>query len=238
MLDLVFKVEWVYYPARREDIGALIYPGLNHVHFNTLTLPSMSGDSKTVNAFFYGTLMHPKILTRVIGNDGTHLEICPAILKEYTRHKVKREEYPGLVPLAQSQKELLQGRELSEEDICVRGTLVTGLTAEDIQLLDFFEGKEYRREPVKVYQLGPLASISTHLHQFKELFPPLRPLLPQGTELPAATDADTYVFLEPGKLEAEPWDFGDFVKHNAWRWYGTEVNEYVAEVDRRRESTK
>ena len=32
------------------------------------------------SAFFYGTLLHPKILRRVIGNDGSHLEICPAVL--------------------------------------------------------------------------------------------------------------------------------------------------------------
>jgi len=32
------------------------------------------------SAFFYGTLLHPKILKRVIGNDGSHLEICPAVL--------------------------------------------------------------------------------------------------------------------------------------------------------------
>lgn len=32
------------------------------------------------SAFFYGTLMHPKILKRVIGNDGSHLQICPAVL--------------------------------------------------------------------------------------------------------------------------------------------------------------
>jgi hypothetical protein len=31
-------------------------------------------------AFFYGTLMHPKILKRVIKNEGAHLEICPAVL--------------------------------------------------------------------------------------------------------------------------------------------------------------
>lgn len=33
-----------------------------------------------ISAFFYGTLLHPKILKRVIGNDGSHLEICPAVL--------------------------------------------------------------------------------------------------------------------------------------------------------------
>ena len=32
------------------------------------------------SAFVYGTLLHPEILKRVIGNDGSHLEICPAVL--------------------------------------------------------------------------------------------------------------------------------------------------------------
>lgn len=181
--------------------------------------------------------MHPNILTRVIGNNGTHLEICPAVLKEFTRHKVKEEEYPGVVPVTQSQEKLLHGRKLSQEDTSVRGTLVTGLTAKDIRLLDFFEGTEYSRDPVKVYPLGPLASISTHLREFKDLVPAKPPPLPQESELAAAIDADTYVFLELDKLEAEPWDFANFVEHNAWKWYGAAAddNEYVAEVDRRRE---
>lgn len=32
------------------------------------------------SAFFYGTLMHPKILKRVIGHDGSYLQIRPALL--------------------------------------------------------------------------------------------------------------------------------------------------------------
>lgn len=32
------------------------------------------------SAFFYGTLMHPKILKRVLRNDASHLQICPAVL--------------------------------------------------------------------------------------------------------------------------------------------------------------
>ena len=31
-------------------------------------------------AFFYGTLLHPAILRRVIGREGQKLEICPALL--------------------------------------------------------------------------------------------------------------------------------------------------------------
>jgi len=33
-----------------------------------------------VSAFFYGTLMHSQVLQRVIGNPGSHLQICPAVL--------------------------------------------------------------------------------------------------------------------------------------------------------------
>jgi hypothetical protein len=39
-----------------------------------------SSTFKMVSAFFYGTLMHPKIFKRVIQNEGTHLTIAPAAL--------------------------------------------------------------------------------------------------------------------------------------------------------------
>jgi len=46
------------------------------------------------SAFFYGTLLHPKILRRVIGNDGSHLEICPAVLlvSSVVLHSVKQDD--------------------------------------------------------------------------------------------------------------------------------------------------
>ncbi len=103
-------------------------------------------------AFFYGTLMHPKILRRVIGHAGLNVRVCPAILTDYTRHQVKvrcqdalfsdlafskDEDYPGIIPWSQSQQ---FKRDLSEEEKSVRGTLVDGLEPMDILLLDTFEG--------------------------------------------------------------------------------------------------
>ena len=41
----------------------------------------MSTRARTYSAFFYGTLLHPAVLKRVIRSEGVHLEICPAILK-------------------------------------------------------------------------------------------------------------------------------------------------------------
>ncbi|KJA22919.1 hypothetical protein HYPSUDRAFT_40404 [Hypholoma sublateritium FD-334 SS-4] len=93
---------------------------------------------KEYTAFFYGTLMHPKILKAVIRNDGSHLRVCPAVILEYTRHKVKHADYPGVVPFQQGKK--LFSHTLSQEERSVRGALVEGLTEKDIEYLDAFEG--------------------------------------------------------------------------------------------------
>ena len=90
--------------------------------------------------FFYGTLMHPEILKRVIGHQGNLLQIAPAILFEYVRHHVKECDYPAILKYDQSNRELYEGRALGREEKCVRGTLVIGLTANDLALLDTFEG--------------------------------------------------------------------------------------------------
>jgi hypothetical protein len=46
-------------------------------------------------------------------------------------------DYPGILPYSQSKR--LFGRELSPGERSVQGTLVTGLTAQDMRLLDDFE---------------------------------------------------------------------------------------------------
>jgi hypothetical protein len=49
----------------------------------------MPSSSDTTSAFFYGTLLHPEVIRRVIGNTGDHLQVAPAILLDFTRHHVK-----------------------------------------------------------------------------------------------------------------------------------------------------
>ncbi|KZT57913.1 hypothetical protein CALCODRAFT_433428 [Calocera cornea HHB12733] len=97
----------------------------------------MSGYSGNA-AFFYGTLMHPKIIKRVLSNSGIHLTACPAILLDYTRHQVEHADYPAVIPYAQTRQ--LLGADLPESERCVRGSLVFGLTKDDFRLLDIFEG--------------------------------------------------------------------------------------------------
>lgn len=109
--------------------------------------------------FFYGTLMVPEVLSRVIGRKGSGLKASDAILEGHTRHHVKGEgplacslvdesissrnltldaDYPAVVSAAAGSAIL--GRELTPLESSVRGTLVTGLTAKDVEFLDEFEG--------------------------------------------------------------------------------------------------
>jgi len=192
------------------------------------------------SAFFYGTLMHPKILKQVLDNDASHLHICPAILTDFTRHKVKFADYPAIMPYEQSKK--LLGRELTAEERSVRGTLVAGLTLQDIRFLDIFEGFQYDRLLVNVHPLGPFTPIRTDTTATSEvgdkLIPAALPPLPSPTELTQRLPAQTYVWrLDDSELEKELWSFDEFVKKNLWKWVGegAESNEDYREVDRVRE---
>ncbi|KAH9993805.1 hypothetical protein BJV77DRAFT_1103390 [Russula vinacea] len=193
------------------------------------------------SAFFYGTLMHPKILKRVLHNDASHLQICPAILMDYTRHKVKFADYPAILPCERSKT--LLGRELTPEENSIRGTLVTGFTAMDIIFLDVFEGDQYVRREVNVHPLGRLTAIpsdavvtssSTETTVEGCLIPAALPPLPSASELAHPIPAQTYVWGEEDSgLEKELWSFDEFVSKNAYRWIGpgARTNEDFTEVD-------
>ncbi|KAG2070743.1 hypothetical protein BDR04DRAFT_1076330 [Suillus decipiens] len=189
-----------------------------------------------VSAFFYGTLMHPEILKRVTGNDGSQLQMCPALLLDYTRHQVKNEDYPGILPYSQSQA--MFDHDLDSEEKSVRGSLVTGLSDEDVRLLDVFEGNQYTRELVSVYPLGPLANIREMLPiEVKSLVPATPLSISMLPELANPVEAATYVWCSPSsELRAQPWAFEEFVKLNAWKWIGagSTDNKDYNEVDRRR----
>ncbi|CAA7267028.1 unnamed protein product [Cyclocybe aegerita] len=186
-------------------------------------------------AFFYGTLMHPKILMRVIANDGHHLRLCPAVLLDHTRHKVKYADYPGVIPFDKAK--CLFEHSLTQGEKSVRGTLVTGLTAKDIYALDVFEGSEYTRESVPAHPLDSLRDISAYALEQGSL-PAHPPPLPATFELLPAIPAQTYIYRDEKNLEAQLWSYEDFVKKNAWKWHGeaADNNEDITEVDRRREN--
>ena len=68
------------------------------------------------------------------------ISIRPAILHGHRRHRVKGEDYPGILPAYPTS--------------AVLGSVVTGLSEADIYRLDKFEGSEYEKRKVNVQLLG------------------------------------------------------------------------------------
>jgi hypothetical protein len=160
-------------------------------------------------AFFYGTLMAPSVLHRVIwGNTSppetqkSMLHIRPAILHSYQRYKVKYADYPAIIP--------------SHESFSVRGTLVTGLNEGDIWRLDIFEGSEYKRCKVRVKVLkqkeGEREGMGDLTQREEDNI--------EGEEV----EAEVYEWVAGIKrLEIEEWNFQEFVKEKLHRWAGAEA---------------
>ncbi|KAH9161327.1 hypothetical protein EDB89DRAFT_2030970 [Lactarius sanguifluus] len=165
--------------------------------------------------------MHPRILKRVLENDASHLKICPSILSDYMRHKVKNADYPAILHCERSKA--LLGRELTSEESCIRGTLVSGLTAEDVALLDVFEGDQYVRLQVFVRSLGPFTPIpmdtATSGAVEDSPIPADLPPSPAVSDLAQTVPAQTYAWgREDSDLDEELWSFDEFVQKNAWKW--------------------
>lgn len=151
-------------------------------------------------AFFYGTLMAPPILHRVIWGSphpptpahASLLSIRPAILHAHQRRKVRGADYPAVVPAAAGDE--------------VRGTLVSGLTDGDLWRLDIFEGGDYERRGVGVRVLEGKRRVGD---------PQLGDV--EGEEV----QAQTYIWTAgDGKLETEEWDFEHFVREKMGAWVG------------------
>ncbi|KAI0091214.1 hypothetical protein BDY19DRAFT_934477 [Irpex rosettiformis] len=201
----------------------------------------------TYSAFFYGTLLHPFILRRVIDHPGNDLEICPALLLEHTRHAIKLADYPGVIPYYKT-RQLLEKNglnpDLPPEERTVRGTLVKGLSKNDVALLDIFEGNEYSRDRISVHPLGPLVPLSSispaASSEIAPSDPPPIPSLDTIATTHPPVQAHTYIWINPLEdLKPEIWYFADFVQKNAWKWVGdgkaVEENEFYGEVDKRRD---
>jgi gamma-glutamylcyclotransferase (GGCT)/AIG2-like uncharacterized protein YtfP len=155
-------------------------------------------------AFFYGTLMAPRVLHRVCYGPSLPLSTTqnnqliarPALLKAFRRHRVLQADYPAI---------------LASENSTVRGTLVSGLTDGDIWRLDIFEGDEYSRQKVKVRVLVDEGDINVE---------------PTDEQLGAEVEAETYVWIAGKKhLEDREWDFEEFVKEKMGRWVGVRAEE-------------
>ncbi|PSK36702.1 AIG2-like protein [Elsinoe australis] len=162
--------------------------------------------------FFYGTLMSPPILHRVIHGpsnptfptpSSSYVRTCPAILHSHRRHRVRGADYPAIVPE-------------SATDASVRGTFATGLTDADVRRLDIFEGDEYERRKVGVRRLvesgtgkGEEEEAGSEMHEVED-----------------EVEAETYIWIAgKQRLEDEEWDFETFKRDKMRFWIGSDGAE-------------
>ncbi|KAL0954482.1 hypothetical protein HGRIS_003451 [Hohenbuehelia grisea] len=145
-------------------------------------------------------------------------------------------DYPGILPYETSKT--FFGFTLDDQETrSVRGSMVTGLTERDLELLDIFEGNEYTRQKVHVHPLGELESVpEVSPSSESSAVPSAPPPLPTELQLQPAIEVETYVYNEPSSLARELWSYEDFVQKNAWKWIGGRKEteeEYYSEVDTR-----
>ncbi|KAL6703412.1 hypothetical protein ACN47E_009671 [Coniothyrium glycines] len=171
-------------------------------------------------AFFYGTLLAPPILHRVLWNAPTpptpaHASLLhsrPALLPGFQRRRVRAADYPAVVPS-------------SRAGDAVRGVLVTGLTDGDVWRLDVFEGGEYVRRRVGVRVLregGGGGEGEGEKDEGGE---------EEEGEEEEEVEAETYVWSAGvHRLEDEEWDFAEFVREKLGRWVGG-ADEGAEEAD-------
>ncbi|CAI7589064.1 hypothetical protein PCG10_008290 [Penicillium crustosum] len=190
--------------------------------------------------FFYGTLMVPQILFKVIYGQANPepwqeamLRFQPAILHGYRRHRVQDADFPGIAAVPKSAVETEKSSDpKTNAGTSVIGTLVSGLTDGDLYRLDRFEGSDYDKRLVVVRPLqeshgdnGQSGEGSAPESQLREM------LNAAGVEVTdkgkeEEISAVTYVWTA-GKdmLEDTEWDFESFRRDKMAWWVGVGANE-------------
>lgn len=110
-----------------------------------------------------------------------------AILSDHVRQRLPNLDYPGLI---------------RREGSSVAGIVVSGVTDEQLDRLDLFEGDEYQRKAVEVRLVASTAMIA----------------------------CQAYIYMDPNTVLAESWDFQEFETFKSHRWTSTS-NEYDMLLD-------
>ncbi|CAG7964096.1 unnamed protein product [Penicillium nalgiovense] len=187
--------------------------------------------------FFYGTLMVPQILHRVIHGQAdpepwqkAMLRFQPAILHGYRQHRVENADYPGIVAVPETQPETESPAPKTSAGTSVIGTLVSGLTDGDVYRLDRFEGSEYEKRRVTVRVLREKqGGEHSHAGEGVTAESQLREMLNAGAESAGEGEvsAVTYVYTAGrDMLEDAEWDFGSFKRDKLAWWVGADESEW------------
>ncbi|PWN48439.1 hypothetical protein IE53DRAFT_296402, partial [Violaceomyces palustris] len=164
--------------------------------------------------FFYGSLIHPKVLLRVIGGGGgggeseekkvRSMRWRRATLQGHRAVKVKGEDYPACI------------RNEGE----VQGWIVEGLCEEDVRALDFFEGEEYLRVKCKVQCRG-----KEGWRGWREREEELDRGVVWGEEGEGGEEEGVEMYLWRDEfrerlLVEQDWEFEEFLRSKAKEWVG------------------
>ncbi|KAH9020466.1 hypothetical protein EDB85DRAFT_1896184 [Lactarius pseudohatsudake] len=140
------------------------------------------------SAFFYGTLMHPKILKRILKNDASHLKICPSILLDYTRHKVKI--------------------------LFIR----TQISQQSCPVNEYYDRLQVLVHPLGPFAPVPVDTTTSGAVEDNLILvdpPPLPAASELAQAVPAQTYVWC---LKDNYLNKELWSFDEFIRKNAWKW--------------------
>jgi len=85
--------------------------------------------------------------------------------------------------------------------------------------------QEYDLVEVQVHPLAPCVPLSEQTGDGDELIRLHTVALPSTEDLAPPIRASTYVFKFVDSLEVDLWDFDDFVKNSASRWFDYEEDE-------------
>ena len=102
--------------------------------------------------FFYGTLRAREIRSAVLGDDLPAIRLTNAVLENYQVRRVLGTLYPMLVAVAGKR---------------VAGLVATGLDKQAIEMLDQFEGQNYRRSALQVQTAAGLVKADVYLPNAK-----------------------------------------------------------------------
>lgn len=141
-------------------------------------------------------------------------------------------DYPAVIPASTASG---QG---TTDVHSVRGTVVEGLTKEDMWRLDLFEGDEYERRGVRVKILSmnegnevpdPCTNGASTINEHVVGSPESRSRQqPQQEDL----EAETYIWIAGEHLlDDDEWDYDEFVREKLWRWAPAETAQKPKDED-------
>ncbi|KUI52674.1 Protein AIG2 [Cytospora mali] len=138
-------------------------------------------------------VMEPQVFYLVCYNDKDPSEeikkrhtFQPALLHGYCRRRVRSADYPGMT----------EGAGHS-----VRGAMVTGLTRDNLERLDYFEGSSYDRRVVRPKLLTQVGNDKG-----------------EGNVEGEQVITESYIFLDEKSLEDKEWDFQEFRRDKLKQW--------------------